>query len=726
MSRHCDSSDETPCATAETMHTSAPSSTLVPGFTSVAKAALNRMLAPTPPPFAVLHRPHVDPERVEILFGDLTEVATLSDLPEPRSVSRNPAGARAEGAAEAIGAVANSAVANSAEENGGTAAPDCLPVLAVVPFRQIRERGFDAIDDHAPLLALAAQERIVVSRAELLALLPSGPESFTETGYDVGDEEYEDIVRAVLEQEIATGAGSNFVIHRCLTGQFDVERESPARAALGALGSLLTRETNAYWTFVVHTPERTFVGATPERHVSLDAGIARMNPISGTLRYPIDGWANEVARRHAVLSFLADAKERDELAMVVDEELKMMAVVGDRGGRIAGPYLKEMAHLAHTEYVIEGRTSFDVRDVLTATMFAPTVTGSPIRNACRVIARHEQRGRGYYGGVLALIGTDADGGQSLDAPILIRTAQIAADGSVKVAAGATLVRGSQPVSELAETRAKAAGIVSALTATTPDRPRAVGSTVHGLADGPGVQEKLAERNRTMAKFWLQEQTPGLAGAAEPGGQADPVSVAAGELRRVTVINAEDDFTGMLAQLLRAVGFAVDVHPWEDLTGPAGEHIAQAELVVLGPGPGDPGDLADPRILALRTLAKVRLAAGQPVLGVCLGHQILAQALGLRVTRLDRPDQGKQSVLNLFGSVRRVGFYNSYVVQAPSEPESNHATPGLTFSLDHTRTRVQAIRGAGLASFQFHPESVLTLDGPEILEAELRRLYPSHR
>jgi phenazine biosynthesis protein phzE len=45
----------------------------------------------------------------------------------------------------------------------------------------------------------------------------------------------------------------------------------------------------------------------------------------------------------------------------------MMAVVGDRGGRVTGPYLKEMAHLAHTEYVLAGRTSLDVRDVLAAT-----------------------------------------------------------------------------------------------------------------------------------------------------------------------------------------------------------------------------------------------------------------------------------------------------------------------------------------------------------------------
>ena len=91
--------------------------------------------------------------------------------------------------------------------------------------------------------------------------------------------------------------------------------------------------------------------------------------------------------------------------MVVDEELKMMCTVGDMGGVVVGPRLKEMAHLAHTEYELRGRSSLDVREVLRETMFAATVTGSPVQNACRVIERHEVGGRGYYAGALALIGT---------------------------------------------------------------------------------------------------------------------------------------------------------------------------------------------------------------------------------------------------------------------------------------------------------------------------------
>src|SRR5690606_39572260 len=110
----------------------------------------------------------------------------------------------------------------------------------------------------------------------------------------------------------------------------------------------------------------------------------------------------------------------------------------------------------------------DPRDVLRQTMFAPTVTGSPMENACTVIRRHETDGRGYYSGVLALLEREEPGPdgvvgpESLDAPILIRAAQLDDSGSVAIRAGATLVPHSDPASRVAETTAKAVGRLPAL------------------------------------------------------------------------------------------------------------------------------------------------------------------------------------------------------------------------------------------------------------------------
>ena len=80
--------------------------------------------------------------------------------------------------------------------------------------------------------------------------------------------------------------------------------------------------------------------------------------------------------------------------------------------------------------------------------------------------------------MLALVGRDATGGPTLDAPIVLRTADVGVDGRLRVTAGATLVRDSDPASEVAETHAKAAGILSAfglvparLHASRPRSPR---------------------------------------------------------------------------------------------------------------------------------------------------------------------------------------------------------------------------------------------------------------
>ena len=77
--------------------------------------------------------------------------------------------------------------------------------------------------------------------------------------------------------------------------------------------------------------------------------------------------------------------------MVVDEELKMMCDICTEGGQVLGPFLKPMSHLIHTEYLLAGRTTRDPREVLRDSMYAATVTGSPVENACRLIKQYEAR-----------------------------------------------------------------------------------------------------------------------------------------------------------------------------------------------------------------------------------------------------------------------------------------------------------------------------------------------
>ncbi len=610
--------------------------------------AVARLLDDDCPPFALLRRrtPGRDHDTVEVLLGRVHEAGSLAEIP----------------------------VADR-------------PALALVPFRQIRERGFDVRDDGTPLSVLVADESYELPLAEALDRLPSHDVRVEGEGFDVGDAEYADIVRRVVEDEIGRGEGANFVIRRTYTGRIPGFGRADA---LALFRRLLAGERGAYWTFVVHTGDRILVGASPEVHVRMSGGTVVMNPISGTFRYPPEGPTPE-----ALLRFLADRKEREELSMVVDEELKMMCTVGDMGGVVVGPRLKEMAHLAHTEYELRGRSTLDVREVLRETMFAATVTGSPVQNACRVIERHEVGGRGYYAGALALIGTDSGGAQTLDSPILIRTADIDADGTLRVPVGATLVRHSDPAGEVAETHAKAAGVLAAL-GVRPGRPKEHAERPR-LADDPRVRAALDSRRADLAPFWLRMQERG----AELTGHA-------------LVVDGEDTFTAMLAHLLRSTGLEVTVLRYDE-PGLREAAAAHPGPVVLGPGPGNPADAADPKMRFLRSLAADLLRDHRHgLLGVCLGHELMAAELGLEIVRKDAPYQGAQERIDLFGRQETVGFYNSFTARCGDAAAEELAAHGVEVARDALSAEVHAMRGPGFAGIQFHPESVLTMRGPEVI------------
>ncbi|MFE0253153.1 anthranilate synthase family protein [Streptomyces sp. NPDC059010] len=601
-----------------------------------------------PRPFALLRRrtPGHDQETVEVLIGPVAACDRLADLPD-------------EG-------------------------------LALVPFRQIRERGFDVRDDGTPLTVLTPEESYEIPLADALDQLPSHEVRVEGGGFDVADEEYAEIVGRVLREEIGRGEGANFVIRRTYEGQIPGFGRADA---LALFRRLLEGERGAYWTFVVHTGERTLVGASPEVHVRMSGGTVVMNPISGTYRYPAEGPTPE-----HLLDFLADGKEIEELSMVVDEELKMMCTVGDMGGVVVGPRLKEMAHLAHTEYELRGKSSLDVREVLKETMFAATVTGSPVQNACRVIERHEVGGRGYYAGALALIGRDSGGAQTLDSPILIRTADIDADGGLRVPVGATLVRGSDPASEVAETHAKAAGVLAAL-GVRPSRPRAEQHARVPLADDPRVRAALDGRRASLAPFWLRMQEAPRKGAELTG--------------HALVVDGEDTFTAMLAHVLRSSGLEVTVRRYDE-DGLREAVLAHEGPVVLGPGPGDPSDLTDPKMRFLRDLtAEVLRGHRHGVLGVCLGHELVAAELGLEIVRKEVPYQGAQTTIDLFGLPETVGFYNSFVARCDDEASAELAEHGIEVSRSGNG-EVHAVRGPGFAGVQFHPESILTLNGAAVV------------
>lgn len=609
-------------------------------------------LAASSRPFALLAR---DGHSVEVLTGDVVDVPLLADIPLHDDAT------------------------GSARE-----------VLALVPFRQVVERGFACHDDHAPLRCLVVDTHEALPLAEAMAHLPTASVPLAEAGFDIPDEEYADIVRRVIADEIGRGEGANFVIRRDFTARVDVD---PVTAGLTWFRALLEHERGAYWTFLVVTPGHVTVGASPEAHVSAAGGVVTMNPISGTFRHPAGGSTVET-----LTEFLSSTKETEELFMVVDEELKMMSAVCTDGGRITGPHLKEMSRLTHTEYMLRGQSTMDPREILYETMFAPTVTGSPMQNACTVIARHERSARGYYSGVAALFTPRRDSGHDLDAPSLIRTAYLV-DGMLRVPVGATLVRHSDPYGEVSETHGKAAGVLGAIgaierevttaSAVDEDEPAAQPGR---LADDPTVAALLASRNARLAPFWLEPQS----GAAGPF---------AG--RTAVVVDVEDRFTTMLAHQLRHLGFEVTLVPWSADIDP---HVG--DVLVAGPGPGDPRDIASARIRRMHDLVATRRASGLPLLAVCLSHQILADQLGIGVVGLEAPHQGLQKTVDVFGQAASIGFYNTFTARVAPGTSS---VGDVQIAADAASGDVYALRGTGFASIQGHLESILSRDGFAVLQ-----------
>ena len=183
------------------------------------------------------------------------------------------------------------------------------------------------------------------------------------------------------------------------------------------------------------------------------------------------------------------------------------------------------------------------------------------------------------------------------------------------------------------------------------------------------------------------------------------------MKKVLLVDNYDSFTYNLYQYLGELGAEIRVVRNDELTAEAAVGLSP-DRIVISPGPGTPDQ-------AGITLDLIRRAAGRiPVLGVCLGHQALGQAFGGDVRRAPKLMHGKTSEIHHDGRGVFAGLpdpftatrYHSLVVERGSVPESLEVSAwtddGIVMGLRH---REHALEGV-----QFHPESILTTVGKDLL------------
>jgi len=178
-----------------------------------------------------------------------------------------------------------------------------------------------------------------------------------------------------------------------------------------------------------------------------------------------------------------------------------------------------------------------------------------------------------------------------------------------------------------------------------------------------------------------------------------------------VIDNYDSFTYNLVQYLGELGETVEVRRNNKVTLDEIEQL-RPERIVISPGPGTPDDAG----ITLDTIQ--RFSGRVPLLGVCLGHQAIGQAFGGKVIRAPELMHGKASEVShdgktIFAGLTapfQAGRYHSLIVEKQTLPSSLQISAQtkdeIIMGLRHRELKVEGV--------QFHPESILTPEGKQLL------------
>jgi anthranilate synthase len=407
------------------------------------------------------------------------------------------------------------------------------------------------------------------------------------------------------------------------------------------------------YEFFLQLGDEQLIGASPEMFVRVEGRRVETCPIAGTARRTGD----PLRDADNIRDLLNSTKEESELTMCSDVDRNDKSRVSIPGSvKVIGRRLIESyAGVFHTVDHVEGilQPGFDSLDAFLTHMWAVTIMGAPKKAAAQAIEDLEKDARGWYGGAVGMLSLNGD----INTGILIRTVHLR-DGIARYSAGATLLYDSVPELEEQETRLKATGFFRAL---------------RGAKKTDATESAHSKRGQGV---------------------------------KLLLVDNDDCFIHTLSNYARQTGAEVVTYR----AGVPHQLILELapHLILISPGPGRPSDFGVP------DLVKFAARSGLPVFGVCLGLQGIVEAFGGELGVLDYPMHGKPSTvvhrgLGVFEGLPesfKVGRYHSLFARRETFPACLEVTAesedGVIMGVRHRELPIEAV--------QFHPESILSLDG----------------
>eukprot|EP01117_Protostelium_nocturnum_P011046 TRINITY_DN4005_c0_g1_i1.p1 TRINITY_DN4005_c0_g1~~TRINITY_DN4005_c0_g1_i1.p1 ORF type:complete len:761 (-),score=268.83 TRINITY_DN4005_c0_g1_i1:288-2570(-) len=511
---------------------------------------------------------------------------------------------------------------------------------------------------------------------------------------NIGQEGYEGFVRKLKERIVDGDIIQCVPSHRIRrpTGihPFNIYRE-------------LRRVNPSRYMFFADFLDFQLIGASPELLVKVTDGVVINHPIAGTRHRGADIESDEAL----ATELLGDEKERAEHIMLVDLGRNDVNRVSEPTSTKVTDLMRieRYSHVMHIVSEVKGtlRAGFSPSDAFRSIFPAGTVSGAPKIKAMELISKLEKQKRGIYAGAFGAFAFNGN----IDTCITLRT-MVLKDQVAWLQAGGGIVFDSEPYPEYMETVNKMAALARAIDeAESIEKPT-------GSLGASGTGSKPHRTDSEWSSLWNSFQNASK--QSEKRENKEQVKKSGeGEKGKgkILMIDNYDSFTYNLYQYLCQLGEEVIVYRNDAITVEQCLEL-KPDRVVISPGPSWPKD-------AGISSDVIRAFAGRvPVLGVCLGHECMAEVFGGTIEHCGEVVHGKTSELKHDGK----GLYKG--LPQGVEVIRYHSLAAPVKSIDGTQLEATSFTDNGIImglrhkeftieGLQFHPESIKTDRGMQMLQ-----------